>query len=84
VITFESRVFDYATSTNRCHWRFLKNGKISEHHVELRMFAYHEILAMFRKAGFVDLQGFGNEKGEPIDRKNMMMWVVGTKPKRRK
>jgi len=83
VITFESRKFDYATSINRCVWRFLKDGKLTEHHVGLRMYSYHEFIAMFRKVGFVDIQGFGNTKGGPIDRNSQMMWVVGTKPKRR-
>jgi len=84
VISIESRKFDYATSINRGVWRFLKDGKITEHHVDLRMYSYHELIPMFRKVGFVDIQGFGNEKGGPIDRNCMMQWVVGTKPKRRK
>lgn len=82
VISFESRKFDYATSINRGVWRFLRNGKLTSYEINLRMYSFHELLAMFRKAGFVDIQGFGNTEGAPIDRKNMMMWVVGTKPKR--
>lgn len=84
IISFEKRKFEYATSINRGVWRFLKDGTMKEIHVGIRMYSYHEFIAMFRKVGFVDIQGFGNEKGEPIDRKNMMMWIVATKPKRGK
>jgi SAM-dependent methyltransferase len=81
VILFEKRQFDYAKSVIRGVWRFFRDGKITEHHVDIRMYSYHEILGMFDKVGFVDIQGFGTIKGGPIDRHSRMMWVVGTKPK---
>ncbi|MEW6052134.1 MAG: methyltransferase domain-containing protein [Candidatus Zixiibacteriota bacterium] len=80
VFSFEERKFDYATSVNKGVWRFLKDGKLSSHNIGIRMYSYHELIAMFRKAGFVDIEGFGGTKDEPISRDSSMMFVVGTRP----
>jgi SAM-dependent methyltransferase len=83
VISLESRKFDFATSINRGVWRFLKDGKLSTHNVGIRMYSYHELVAMFQKIGFVDIQGSGTINNTPIDLSCRMMWVVGTKPRRK-
>jgi len=76
----EKRKFDYSTSSSRGTWYFLKDGAESSHDVSLRMYAYHELIAMFKKAGFVDIQGFGTVKDEPVSRETRMIFIVGTKP----
>jgi ubiquinone/menaquinone biosynthesis C-methylase UbiE len=75
----EKRSFDYATSTSRGTWCFIKDGKEKAHDVSIRMYSYHELIAMFRKVGFIDIQGFGSIKDEPISRECRMMFVIGTK-----
>ncbi len=77
----EERHFDYRTSINHGTWYFHKDGQESVHKVPLRMYCFHELVAMFDKIGFVDSEGFGTIKDEPISREHMMMWVFGTKPK---
>lgn len=81
VLSFEKRKFDYATSINRAVWSFYKNGILSRHEVNLRMYSYHELIAMFKQVGFVEIEGFGSEKDAPIGRNNLSNWVFGTKPK---
>ena len=81
VLSTEKRHFDYATSINRGVWTFHKDGKSRTYEVGLRMYSYHELIAMFRKAGFVDIEGFGSTEDAPITRHTMAMWVFGRKPK---
>jgi len=77
----EKRKFDYATSINHSVWHFLKDGEETSHQVKLRMYSYHELITMFKSVGFVDIQGYGSTKDEPISRDSMMMFIIGTKPK---
>jgi len=81
-ISFETRRFDYTRSINQVEWSFMKDGETHTHHVTLRVYAYHELIDMFRKAGFVDITGFGSIKDEPVDRSRRWIWIFGTKPKR--
>ena len=80
IISIQSREFDYARSINEIQWRLLKDGKMETYHVSMRMYSYHELVAMFKKVGFVDIEGYGSIKEEPISRDHMMMWVFGAKP----
>jgi SAM-dependent methyltransferase len=81
MIYLEKRKFDYETSINRGTWTFIKDGKSKKFRGDIRMYSYHELRAMFKQVGFVDIEGYGNEKDGPIDRNSMMMWIFGTKPK---
>ncbi len=81
VLCTEKRQFNYATSINRGVWTFYKEGQASRHEVNLRMYSYHELIAMFRHVGFEEIEGFGSEKDDPIGRNNMLNWVFGTKPR---
>lgn len=78
----EKRRFDYSTSTSRGTWYFLKDGVESSHNVSIRMYAYHELIAMFKKVGFVDIKGFGTLKDEPVSRETRMIFIMGTKTRR--
>jgi 2-polyprenyl-3-methyl-5-hydroxy-6-metoxy-1,4-benzoquinol methylase len=78
----ERRKFDYRTSQSYSKWYYQKDGKEQMFEVSLRMYSYHELVAMFEAAGFVEIEGFGGVKDEPISRENRMMWVFGAKPKR--
>jgi len=77
----EEREFDYARSINRCTWHFIKDGREKTHNLDLRVYTYYELIAMFKKAGFVDIEGFGTIKDEPISRDHQMMFIFGTRPK---
>jgi ubiquinone/menaquinone biosynthesis C-methylase UbiE len=80
----ENRKFDYATSINHSVYHFLKDGKETSHQVKLRMYSYHELITMFESVGFAGIQGYASTKDEPISRDNMMMFIIGTKPRRKR
>lgn len=83
VKTLEKRKFDYSTSINHGRWIYIKDGvEQATYDIFLRMYSYHELRAMFESVGFVDIEGFGSVKDEPITRDSRMMWIFGTKPKR--
>jgi len=46
------------------------------------MYSYHELIAMFKEVGFVDIEGYGSMKDEPISQERRMMFVTGIKPGR--
>lgn len=79
----EKRTFDYATSTCTGPWTLIKDGHETTHEAAIRMYSYHELLNMFRKVGFVDIEGYGTVKGEPIDLRHFYMFVIGTRPKKK-
>jgi len=83
VKSLEERHFDYHTSINRGTWHFIKDGKERSCEVSIRMYSYHEMIAMFEKAGFREIEGYGSTKNEPVTRERMMMFVIGTKPRRK-
>lgn len=77
----EERAFDYEHSVMHGKWHFLRDGEEKVIEVPLRMYSLHELMALFRRAGFVDLETCGSEKDEPVSRTQRMMYVFGTKPK---
>ena len=77
----EQRGFDYATSTSTDKWTLIRDGKETVHHTAIRMYSYHELIDMFKRVGFTDIEGYGSEKLEPISRDSRMMFVIGTRPK---
>jgi ubiquinone/menaquinone biosynthesis C-methylase UbiE len=78
---FEQRQMDLSRSVNQSVWHCIKDGKETVVKLGLRMYSYHEILQMMRRAGFVDLEGYGSTKDEPVSLNRMMMFVIGTRPK---
>jgi ubiquinone/menaquinone biosynthesis C-methylase UbiE len=81
VKSMEERYFDYRSSINYGTWHFIKDGKEKSIDVPIRMYSFHELIAMFKSVGFVDIEGYGSEKDEPISRDKLMMYIIGTKPK---
>ncbi len=77
----QSRTLDLATSTNHDTWHYVKDGVEKIHKSHIRMYAYHEMIVMFKKVGFVDIEGYRNIKEEPITINYRMMFIFGTKPK---
>ncbi len=77
----ETRNFDFTNSISYSKWSIIKEGEEQTFDVAIRMYSYHELVAMFEKVGFVDIEGFANEKEEPVSFKNQMTYVFGTKPK---
>ncbi|MFH2057082.1 MAG: methyltransferase domain-containing protein [bacterium] len=76
----ERRQFDYRTSTMESIWTYLREGDCRSHRSWLRLYSYHELVRIFEKAGFVNIEGFGSVKDEPVNRTSRMLWVVGSKP----
>jgi hypothetical protein len=78
----EKRQFDYRTSINHGVWHFIQDGVEKKCELQIRMYSYHELAGMFASAGFVDIEGYGSIKDEPINLNQRMMFIFGTKPKR--
>jgi 2-polyprenyl-3-methyl-5-hydroxy-6-metoxy-1,4-benzoquinol methylase len=76
----EKRSFDYATSISRDTWHFVGHGKVVARDMMLRIYSLHELLAMLRAVGFVDLEWYGSIKEEPVSRNTRMMYIIGTRP----
>lgn len=76
------REFSYATSQLDDTWIFTRDGKDTVHRFPLRVYSYHELIAMFARVGFTNVEGFGSEEDEPITQDSRMMYIFGTKPKR--
>ena len=79
--SLEERHFDYRTSINYGTWYFIKNDKEQIFDVQMRLYSFHELIAMFESAGFTDIEGYGSIKDEPISRDKQMIFIIGTKPK---
>lgn len=79
----EKRGFDYATSSSTTTWTVISDGRETVHNTTIRMYSYHELIAMFKAVGFVEIEGFGSEKGEPISHQSRMLFIVGAKPGRK-
>ncbi|MCX6829673.1 MAG: methyltransferase domain-containing protein [candidate division Zixibacteria bacterium] len=79
----EERSFDYRTSRSKGIWHFIKDSGESSYEVTIRVYSYHELVRMLEKAGFADIEGYGTTKEEPISRDHRMMFIIGTKPKKR-
>ncbi len=80
----ETRGFDLATSRSQSVWRFLNDSGERVLEASIRMYAFHEVIAMFKAVGFVDIEGFGSMNEDPVSFDSRMMWVFGTKPKSRR
>jgi len=83
VKSIEERYFDYRTSINYGTWHFIKDGEEKSFDVPIRMYSFHELIAMFKSVGFTDIEGYGSIKDEPISRNRQMMFIIGTKPRRK-
>jgi ubiquinone/menaquinone biosynthesis C-methylase UbiE len=79
----EERRFDYRTSINHGIWHFIKDGRERTLKITIRMYSFHELIAMFKSAGFRDIEGYGSVKDEPISRDRGMMFIIGTKSRRK-
>ena len=79
----EKRRFDYRRSVNHAVWHFLHDGMEKVFEMDLRMYSFHELAGMLESVGFIDIEGYGSTDDDPISREKMMMFIIGTKPKRR-
>jgi ubiquinone/menaquinone biosynthesis C-methylase UbiE len=75
------RHFDLARSRNIAEWTFLKNGQEKVVRSILRMYSFHELIIMMRRAGFVNIEGFGSTQDGPIDLNSRAMFIIGVRPK---
>jgi hypothetical protein len=83
VKSIEKRYFDYRTSIDYGKWIIIKDGKESTFEVNIRMYSFHELIPMFKSVGFTNIEGYGSVKEEPISREKQMMFIIGTKPRRK-
>jgi SAM-dependent methyltransferase len=78
----ESRKFDLETSTIKSTWTFISDKPPLSIDVNIRIYSYHELTNLFRKAGFVSIEGYADESGAPVEFKSRDMFVFGTKPRK--
>ncbi len=78
---FQEYKFDWSESIMRGKWHFLKEGREEIRDIELRMYSCHELVAMFRKAGFADIETYGSLKDEPVSADRPALIVIGTRGK---
>jgi len=76
----QRRTFDFKTSIERCRWTFAHDDGEETYEIPLRWFSVHEMVKMFEKAGFVDIEIFGGFEDQPIDFNSRRFFVVGRKP----
>jgi ubiquinone/menaquinone biosynthesis C-methylase UbiE len=76
----QQRTFDFKTSIERCRWTFMHDGGEETYEVPLRWFSVHEMVKMFEKAGFIDIDIFGGFDEQPVDFNSQRFFVVGRKP----
>ncbi len=73
--------FDYEKSISRGDWHIIKDGHETVHSTDIRMYSLHELINMFSRVGFTDIEAFGTTTDEPVDRSQRMMFIFGTRPK---
>ena len=83
VKSMEERYIDYRTSVNHGLWHFIKNGEEKAINSPIRLYSLHELIAIFRSTGFINIESYGSVKDEPVTRDSRMMYVIGTKPRRK-
>jgi len=80
-MVYAERRFDIARSVTTDTWTFVRDGQARSHDTLIRIYSLHEMMAMLRAAGFVDIEGYGSFKEEPITRNSRMMYITAVKPK---
>ena len=83
VKVLEKRNFVYSKSINYSTYSFIENGSEKVIQTGIRMYSYHELIRMFMSVGFTQIEGYGSVKDEPIGRDKRMMFIFGSRPKRR-
>jgi 2-polyprenyl-3-methyl-5-hydroxy-6-metoxy-1,4-benzoquinol methylase len=80
----QRREFDYRKSIMRSTWILIKDGEEEHYDVDFYMYSFHELVKMFESVGFENIEGYGSIKDDPIGRNTRMMYIFGTKPKRKR
>jgi ubiquinone/menaquinone biosynthesis C-methylase UbiE len=83
VKSMEERYIDYRTSVNHGLWHFIKDGEEKTIESPIRLYSLHELIAIFKSTGFVNIESYGSIKDEPVTRHSRMIYVIGTKPGRK-
>jgi len=76
------RRFDFRTSINYETWQVIRKGIEKKYDVNVRNYSFHEIIDMMLGVGFVNIEGSGSTKDEPISKDRGMMFITGVKPKK--
>ncbi|MBD3169340.1 MAG: methyltransferase domain-containing protein [candidate division Zixibacteria bacterium] len=79
---FTETEFDYRTSKMKGRWHFVEDGIEKKHEMTIRLYSYHELAIMMERAGFIDIEGYGSIKDEPINKDSNGMLILGVKPRR--
>jgi SAM-dependent methyltransferase len=58
MIVLEARDYDHIEGRVHRHWTFIREGKIEQRTVAIRLYAYRELCQLFELAGFTDCVGY--------------------------
>ena len=73
--------FDLSSGRMEKDWIYSQNGKeLRRHHSSLRIYYAHEIVSMFEKIGFVDIQLVGNTALAPLNIDHLRCICIGRRP----
>ena len=78
----ENNEFDFTRSVSNADWHMIKDGQENVYKTNIRMYSCHELVGMFARAGFVNIEPSGGTSDEPVDLKARMMFIFGTRPRR--
>jgi len=81
IYVVQENKFDFENSRLHGTWNYINGGNRYSKELSLRIYSYHELAAMFRKTGFIDIIGYGSTGAGKITKESKMLHVIGTKPK---
>ncbi|HNT33434.1 MAG TPA: class I SAM-dependent methyltransferase [bacterium] len=80
ILVLQDHSFDPVTSRTEDRWVFLEKKSRKEFDVSIRLYALHEIIALFQRAGLTYQKAWGNFAGEPFDYTSQRIIALGVKP----
>lgn len=78
-LVLESREWDHRTGRIETDWTFIRDGERREQHSSIRLYAYNELEALLRDAGFVTFEAFDSTSGEPFELGAARLAIVASK-----
>ncbi len=77
----DKRRWDPDTRRMESDWTFRKGKQVERHRISLRLYSGPELRAILRKAGFREIQLYGNPPLGRLNRHHRRLMAVATKPK---
>lgn len=79
ILVLQDHSFDPETSRSEDRWVFLEKKSRKEFDVSIRLYALHEIVALFQRAGLSYQRAWGDFNGDPFDYASPRIIALGVK-----